>query len=627
MNNNNETIKTTQTIVGNLVWSEVFLVLLMAFISAITVVGNLVVLLSFLLDRQIRQPSNFFIFSLAVSDLIIGLEGIPVYTYFLINGQRWPFGAFLCDLWLSVDYACCLASIYTVLGITADRYLSVKYPAAYRNWRTKGRVLLIIAAIWVLPSVLFSISIFGYGWFSGKGRILREDECYVQFMTNPYLNAGMYLSYYWSTLILMLYLYYGIYSAAKQLASKSDQKQKRLAILAEMRGEGGQEIAIRPDSRDEQSIGPVLSEALGTLDSSEIKPFRRASARLLNAIQNGRLLSLKTKNANSSGSDGASSKADSLNTKEKCPKKLSIFANTEQNIIEPNKSTSLTLIGPNNETSNSLEQKQSPRKEENESSDGGGAFSPDFGDKVPFIDESAQSSALSTPKDQREDNEQENEKETPKMSKFLNTFRSHSVPSPNYQQKEKTFIPIDCNNGLNGECNKQINLNNKNDNLLKEELPQLNRQSVINVQREINDNFSGGIKKWVNAARGGGRRNVRTKSEIKRNKKQQKGQTKHNRKFSKGSQSRSENRARKALRTITVILGTFTLFWTPFYVLATIYGFCERCSSSAGFQALYTVSYILCYMNSPINPLCYAAANQQFKRTFKRILRGDLHRN
>jgi len=87
MNNNTETLiittQTTTTIYLNLAWSEILLVLLMAVISAVTVVGNLVVLLSFLLDRQIRQPSNFFIFSLAVSDLVSNKNKLGIFMVIL----------------------------------------------------------------------------------------------------------------------------------------------------------------------------------------------------------------------------------------------------------------------------------------------------------------------------------------------------------------------------------------------------------------------------------------------------------------------------------------------------------------------------------------------------------------
>ena len=87
-------------------------------------------------------------------------------------------------------------------------------------------------------------------------------------------------------------------------------------------------------------------------------------------------------------------------------------------------------------------------------------------------------------------------------------------------------------------------------------------------------------------------------------------------------QSKSENRARKALRTITVILGAFVFCWTPWHILSLIIGFSPDCVPGV----LYDISYWLCYLNSPINPFCYALANQQFKKTFARILRLDWHR-
>lgn len=87
--------------------------------------------------------------------------------------------------------------------------------------------------------------------------------------------------------------------------------------------------------------------------------------------------------------------------------------------------------------------------------------------------------------------------------------------------------------------------------------------------------------------------------------------------------SRTENRARKAFRTISFILGAFVACWTPYHVLALVEGFCANppCTN----EHLFMFSYFLCYANSPMNPFCYALANQQFKKTFTRILRGDLH--
>ena len=87
--------------------------------------------------------------------------------------------------------------------------------------------------------------------------------------------------------------------------------------------------------------------------------------------------------------------------------------------------------------------------------------------------------------------------------------------------------------------------------------------------------------------------------------------------------SKSENRARKAFRTISFILGAFVICWTPYHILALVEGFCRDppCTN----EHLYMFTYFLCYANSPLNPFCYALANQQFKKVFTRLLKLDFH--
>ena len=52
----------------------------MAVCIVVTTFGNLLVIVSFAVDRQIRQPTNYFIASLAVTDVLIGTVSMPFYT-------------------------------------------------------------------------------------------------------------------------------------------------------------------------------------------------------------------------------------------------------------------------------------------------------------------------------------------------------------------------------------------------------------------------------------------------------------------------------------------------------------------------------------------------------------------
>lgn len=227
------------------VWLLILIGIFGGVTSILTILGNTLVILAFFLDRQIRQPTNYFILSLSLSDFLIGLLSMPLLTIY-IYAKDWPLNATICDIWLSLDYTVCLTSIYTVLLITIDRFCSVKMPAKYRKWRTTRKINIMIAITWAgkiielshvhflvfsVPFLIFFTATMLYPRLQRSSNLNNGVCAYlatiessikahdfsffflgdVQWNKNHVFNLCLTIAYFWTTLFVMIVLYIFIY--------------------------------------------------------------------------------------------------------------------------------------------------------------------------------------------------------------------------------------------------------------------------------------------------------------------------------------------------------------------------------------------------------------------------------
>ncbi|XP_038672443.1 muscarinic acetylcholine receptor M2-like [Scyliorhinus canicula] len=172
-------------------------------LSLVTIIGNILVIVSIKVNRHLQSINNYFLLSLACADLIIGVFSMNLFTLYTVIGY-WPLGPVVCDLWLALDYVVSNTSALSLLIISFDRYFCVTKPLSYPVRRTGKVAGLMIAATWVVPFVIWAPPIFLWQFIVGE-RTVGEDECYIQFLSNPPVIFGTtLLTFYLPVLILII---------------------------------------------------------------------------------------------------------------------------------------------------------------------------------------------------------------------------------------------------------------------------------------------------------------------------------------------------------------------------------------------------------------------------------------
>ncbi|KAM4692959.1 5-hydroxytryptamine receptor 2B isoform 2-T2 [Discoglossus pictus] len=106
-----------------------WLALLTLMLIVPTIGGNILVILAISLEKKLQNATNYFLMSLAVADLLVGIFVMPI--------------ALLTILFTSIMHLC---------AISLDRYIAIKKPIQASQFNSRAKTLVKIAVVWLLSA-------------------------------------------------------------------------------------------------------------------------------------------------------------------------------------------------------------------------------------------------------------------------------------------------------------------------------------------------------------------------------------------------------------------------------------------------------------------------------------------
>ncbi|XP_039965712.1 neuropeptides capa receptor-like [Bactrocera tryoni] len=112
--------------------------------------GNILVCVVIIRHPTMHTATNYYLFSLAVSDLIYLLFGLPAEIFLYWHQYPYLFGLPFCKIRAFISEASTYVSVLTIVAFSMERFLAICHPLHLTAMSGFKRAVRIIAALWIL---------------------------------------------------------------------------------------------------------------------------------------------------------------------------------------------------------------------------------------------------------------------------------------------------------------------------------------------------------------------------------------------------------------------------------------------------------------------------------------------
>lgn len=145
---------------------NITIMVVQVFVIIVALLGNILVCSAILIHERLRTTfTNYFIFSLSLSDIITASIVMPMDVDQVLRNYVWTYGEAMCNIFTVAYLIAAPLSILNLLAVSIDRYNAITNPLHYSNIMTPKVVVASIFSLWTYAILFTVIAMAGWPMF------------------------------------------------------------------------------------------------------------------------------------------------------------------------------------------------------------------------------------------------------------------------------------------------------------------------------------------------------------------------------------------------------------------------------------------------------------------------------